>query len=70
MPRKVDNTIVPRNPVAPAASQRRAGVHERSRSAERQQQRHHVKSMTEDWREDLEFEESLKSDERGADEES
>lgn len=62
MPRKVDNTIVPRNPVAPAATQRRGGVHERSRTAERQKQRSQVKSMTDDWRDDLEFEASLKSD--------
>jgi len=36
MPRRVGNTIVPRNPVAVSAATRRAGAHERGRTAERQ----------------------------------
>ncbi|GHA00602.1 hypothetical protein GCM10008090_06880 [Arenicella chitinivorans] len=70
MPRKIDNTIVPRNPVARAASKRRAGVHERSRTSERQAQRNQVTAMRDDWRDDLEFEASLKSDNVETDDES
>lgn len=60
MPRRIGNTIVPRNPVARAATNRRAGVHERSRTAQRQQSRARVRELTEDWREELEFEREVR----------
>jgi len=56
MPRRIGNTIVPPNPVAQSASKRRAGVHQRGRTAERQRSRARVRDLTDDWREDLAFE--------------
>lgn len=56
MPRRIGNTLVPRNPVAQVASRRRAGAHQRSRTAERQRRRSRVRELTEDWREELAFE--------------
>lgn len=58
MPRRVGNTIVPRNPVVRAAASRRGGVHERGRTAERMGSRARVRELTDDWRGDLEFERS------------
>ncbi len=56
MPRRIGNTIVPRNPVAQSATNRRAGVHERNRTSQRQQSRARVRELTEGWREELAFE--------------
>lgn len=62
MPRRIGNTIVPRNPVAQSASTRRAGVHERGRTAERQRSRARVRDLTEDWREAVAFEREVRVD--------
>lgn len=62
MPRRVGNTIVPRNPVARSAALRRGGMHRRGRTSERQSSRARVKELLEDWREELEFERGLKAD--------
>jgi hypothetical protein len=64
MPKKIGNTMVPRNPVAPAAASRRGGVHERSKTSERQHTRSQVDSLTENWRDDVAFETSLKSNDQ------
>jgi len=55
MPRRVGNTLVPRNPVIRHTVSQRAGVHERSRTSERQASRARVRELAEDWREELEF---------------
>ena len=56
MPRRIGNTNVPRNPVARSPILRRGGVHQRSRTAERQQARAQTRELAEDWREEIEFE--------------
>lgn len=68
MPRRVGNTIVPRNPVARSASMRRGGVHARGRTAERMGSRARVRELTEDWREELEFEREVRVDQGDDDE--
>lgn len=66
MPSRVNTNqprnLRPRNPVARSPLLRRGGVHEKSASAKRQQQRQHTRALSDDWREELEFEWSLKSD--------
>lgn len=54
-------TLVPRNPVARSPLLRKGGVHEKSKTAKRQINRQSVKSQLNDWREELEFERSLRS---------
>ena len=56
MPRRIGNTTVPRNHVARSLMLRRGGAHQRSRTSERQQNRARVRELTDDWREELEFE--------------
>lgn len=51
----------PRNPVARSPLLRRGGVHEKSNSAARQQQRATVNALLDDWRDELEFERELRS---------
>jgi len=63
MPRRVENTIVPRNPIARAAASRSgAGSHEPTPTAQRRQSRARVRELTSNWREELEFERALKTD--------
>lgn len=65
MPSRISNqprNLRPRNPVARSPLLRRGGVHEKSVSAKRQQQRQVTRTLTDDWREELEFERSLKSE--------
>ncbi len=59
MPRRINNTIVPRNPVAKTLATRRGGVHEQSRSAARQRSRASLQNQLTDWREELEFEREI-----------
>lgn len=54
-------TIVPRNPVVRSPLMRKGGVHEKSKTAKRRQNSQALKSQLEDWREELEFERSLRS---------
>jgi len=62
MPRRVGNTLVPRNPVIRHAISQRAGVHERSRTSVRQANRAQVRALADDWREELEFERTIKDE--------
>lgn len=65
MPSRINNqsrNLRPRNPVARSPLLRRGGAHEKSVSAKRQQQRQVTRALTDDWREELEFERSLKKD--------
>lgn len=60
MPRRIGNTLAPRNPVARAlASRGGGGAHQTNRTSQRQQSRAAVQNEIDDWREDLEFERSL-----------
>lgn len=61
MPRRIGNTLVPRNPVLRAAVSRRGGVHQRGRTAERMNSRASLRALSEDWRDDLAFEQSLQN---------
>ena len=54
-------TIVPRNPVARSPLLRKGGVHQKSKTAKRRQTSQALKVQLEDWREELEFERSLRS---------
>lgn len=54
------STVVPRNPVARSPLLRKGGVHEKSKTAKRQQNRGALRVQLDDWREELEFERSLK----------
>lgn len=62
MPTKPKGTLVPRNPVARSPLLRKGGAHEKSKTSQRRQQRAAIQTQLEDWREDLEFERSLRSD--------
>ena len=62
MPRRIGNTVVPRNPVVRAAVSRRGGVHQRGRTAERMGNRAGVRALSNDWREELAFERSLRNE--------
>jgi len=62
MPRRIGNTLVPRNPVAQVASNRCSGAHQRGRTAERQESRAQVRKFTDDWREELAFELEVRVD--------
>ena len=53
-------TIAPRNPVARSPLLRKGGAHERSKTSLRQQSRGALRTQLDDWREELEFERSLK----------
>jgi len=61
MPTKDRGVITPRNPVARSPLLRRGGVHEKSKTAKRQQSRQALNTQLDDWREEVEFEHSLRS---------
>jgi len=67
MPRVSNGIMVPRNTVAQSLLMRKGGVHEKSATAKRQQVRYALANELDDWREALEFERSLRSDEEKAD---
>lgn len=50
-----------RNPVARSPLLRKGGVHEKSKSAKRQQQKLSDNHLLDDWREELEFEREMKN---------
>ena len=58
---KTRGTIIPRNPVARSPLMKKGGVHEKSKTAKRRQNNQALKAQLEDWREELEFERSLRS---------
>lgn len=60
MPNKT-GVRVPRNPVARSPLMRKGGVHEKSKTAKRQSSRQLLNTQLDDWREELEFERSLRS---------
>lgn len=62
MPKKIGTTIVPRNPVARSPLLKKGGAHQTTKTTDRRNVRQAVKSQLEDWREDLEFERSLKDE--------
>ena len=62
MPTKGSGTRVPRNPVALSPLLRKGGVHEKSKTAKRQQTRQALSEQLDNWREELEFERELRSD--------
>jgi len=62
MPTKNRGTVVPRNPVARSPLLQKGGVHEESKTAKRQQNRQALNAQLDDWREEVEFERSLRSD--------
>ena len=53
-------TIIPRNPVARSPLMKKGGVHEKSKTAKRRKNSQALKAQLEDWREELEFERSLR----------
>jgi len=59
--RVVGNTIVPRNPVARSPLLHKGGVHQETKTNQRRNARQALEGQLEDWREDLEFERSLKA---------
>lgn len=67
MPRRIGNTIVPRNSVARVANNRRAGAHQRSCTAQRLQSRAWVRELSEDWREELAVEREVRFESEGDD---
>ncbi len=65
MPRRIISnsgvtTQVPRNPVARSPLLKKGGAHEPSKTNERRNAKHALEMQLEDWREELEFERSLK----------
>jgi len=64
MSKKVGTTLVPRNPVARSPLLRRGGAHSQSKTSARRQVRDNIESQLDNWREDLEFERSLKDEDR------
>jgi len=61
MPTKDRGTITPRNPVVRSPLMRKGGVHEKGKTAKRQQSRQALNAQLDDWREEVEFERSLRS---------
>ncbi len=59
MPRRINNTLVPRNPTARTLANCRGGAHQKSRSSARQERREALRGHLDDWREELEFERQL-----------
>lgn len=53
-------TTVPRNPVARSPLLRKGGAHQETKTSQRRNARHVLDGQLEGWREDLEFERSLK----------
>jgi len=64
MSKKIGTTLVPRNPVARSPLLKRGGAHTQSKTSARRQVRQTIESQLEDWRDDLEFERSLRDDDR------
>lgn len=67
MPRRVIGTsgtitIVPRNPVARSPLLQKGGAHQTTKTSDRRNARQALEGQLEDWREDLEFERSLKDE--------
>lgn len=62
MPKKIGTTIVPRNPVARSPLLKKGGAHQVTKTVERRNNRQAVESLLEDWRDDLNFERSLKDE--------
>jgi len=65
MPSRVNKSsilpnIKPRNPVMRSPLLRRGGVHQTSKTSLRQGARQALEAQLDDWREDLEFERSLR----------
>ena len=58
MPRRVGNTIVPRNPTTRSPLMRRGGVHQQSKTSQRSRSRLNVTQQAENWQEELELEQS------------
>ena len=61
MPTKDRGTMTPRNPVVRSPLMRKGGVHEKGKTAKRQQSRQALSAQLDDWREEVEFERSLRS---------
>ena len=61
MPITFKNIVVPRNPVARSPLLRKGGVHEKTATAKRQQCREAVRGQLENWREDVAFEDEVRS---------
>lgn len=59
MPRRIGNTIVPRNQVAQSPLMKKGGVHKKNTTAKRRQVREEIETELEDWREAMEFELSV-----------
>lgn len=53
-------TTVPRNPVARSPLLRKGGAHQETKTNQRRDARRALEGQLEDWREELEFERSLK----------
>ncbi len=62
MPKKIGTTIVPRNPVARSPLLKKGGAHQISKTAGRRNNRQVLKNQLDDWRDDLNFERSLKDE--------
>ncbi len=65
MPRRIVSSLgvitqVPRNPVARSPLLKKGGAHEPSKTNQRRNAKHALETQLEDWREELEFERSLK----------
>lgn len=68
MPRRIIGrsgitTTVPRNPVARSPLLRKGGVHQEPKTKQRRHTRQALEGQLDDWREELEFERSLKIEE-------
>jgi hypothetical protein len=67
MPRRIvttggyrGTTLVPRNPIARSPLLRKGGAHQETKTKQRRNARQALESQLEDWRDELEFERSLK----------
>ncbi len=58
-----NHKIKPRNPVARSPLMKKGGVHEKSKTVVRRGKKAAMNKEVEDWRDDVEFERSLKSSE-------
>ncbi len=67
MPRRIIThtgsiTTVPRNPVARSPLLRKSGAHQETKTSQRRNARYALNTQLEDWRDDLEFERSLRGE--------
>jgi len=67
MPSRINKNLIlpslkPRNPVARSPLLRRGGAHQTSKTSLRRDARQALDTQLDDWREDLEFERSLKGE--------